>query len=354
MCLPSQVCYVASHREFASREVEAKSFVPATMGTRDVGSQWCDDYRYAEAAAAELAVRWWRPKEARTVTTTVAMGRRLTLLLAGVLVAAAMASAAALHAPEAAGAKYRAQVVGGIGVPNGKYPFLAALLDVRNGNTTFQQQICGGTLIDKNSVLTAAHCVYGRSAAPLRVTIGRTVLGSSQGKKRGVSRIFVHRRYDPNLDDTYDAAVLKLSSPVGGVVPITLSTARQNRLEKPGRNATVAGWGVKTRQSPDYHEPDIYANRLREVQVPIVSDAKARSVYGSSYFPRLMVAAGKAGGDACLGDSGGPIFAKVSGEYVQIGVTSWATGCGASRYPGVYAEVNTSSIRNFIINAVRR
>jgi secreted trypsin-like serine protease len=353
MCLPSQVCYVTSHREFASREVEAKNFVPASIGTRDVGSQWCDDYRHAEAAMAKLAVRW-RLKEARKMTTRAAMGRRLTLLLAGVLVAAAMASAAAPHAREATGAEYRAQVVGGIGVPNGKYPFVAALLDVRNGNTPFQQQICGGTLIDEDSVLTAAHCVYGRSAAPLRVTIGRTVLSSSQGKKRSVSRIFVHRQYDPNLDDAYDAAVLKLSSPVRGVVPISLATARQNRLEKPGRNATVTGWGVTTRQSPDYHEPDTYANRMREVQVPIVSDTRAKSVYGSSYFPRLMVAAGKAGRDACLGDSGGPIFAKVSGEYIQTGVTSWATGCGTSRYPGVYAEVNTSSIRNFIINAVRR
>jgi secreted trypsin-like serine protease len=296
----------------------------------------------------------WRVKEVRKMTTRVAMGRRLTLLLAGVLAAAAMASAAALHAPKAAGAEYRAQVVGGIGVPNGKYPFLAALLDVRNGNSAFRQQICGGTLIDKDSVLTAAHCVYGRSAAPLRVTIGRTVLGSSQGTKRGISRIFVHRRYHPDLDDTYDAAVLKLSSPVGGVGPIELATARQNWLVRPGRNATVAGWGVTTRQSPDYHEPDTYADRMREVRVPIVSDTKARSVYGGSYFPRLMVVAGKAGRDACLGDSGGPIFAKVSGEYVQIGVTSWAIGCGTSRYPGVYAEVNASSIRNFIVNAARR
>jgi trypsin len=114
------------------------------------------------------------------------MGRRRTLLLARVLVAAAMASAAALHAPEAAGAKYRAQVAGGIGVPSGKYPFLAALLDVRNGNTTFQQQICGGTLIDKNSVLTAAHCVYGRSAAPLRVTIG----GRCSAAARARSAVF--------------------------------------------------------------------------------------------------------------------------------------------------------------------
>ena len=67
-----------------------------------------------------------------------------------------------------------------------------------------------------------------------------------------------------------------------------------------------------------------------------------------------MVAAGNAGRDACLGDSGGPLFAKVSGEYMQMGVTSWAIGCGLSRYPGVYAEVNASSIRNFIIDAAER
>ena len=283
------------------------------------------------------------------------MGRRVGVLLAGVLVAAAMASAAVLYASKAAGAEYQAQVVGGTDVPNDKYPFITALLDVRNGVSPFQQQICGGTLIDEDSVLTAAHCVYGDSPAPLRVTVGRTVLDSNQGQKRSVSRIFVHSQYDPDLDDAYDAAVLKLSSPVGGIAPIKLATARQNWLERPGRNLTVAGWGNTIRQSPDYEEPDTYANRMREVQVPIVSDTRARSVYGSPYFfPSLMVAAGNAGRDACLGDSGGPLFAKVSGEYIQIGITSWAIGCGLSRYPGVYAEVNASSIRNFIIDAAER
>jgi secreted trypsin-like serine protease len=90
---------------------------------------------------------------------------------------------------------------------------------------------------------------------------------------------------------------------------------------------------------------------MREAQVPLVSDSQGQSVYGSSYFPSLMVAAGETGKDTCQGDSGGPMFAKVSDRYTQIGVTSFGTGCGASGYPGVYAEVNASAIRNFITNA---
>lgn len=246
------------------------------------------------------------------------------------------------------------RIIGGTTVPDGKYKFVAALLDTRNGSTAFQQQFCGGTLIDRDSVLTAAHCVYGEPASPLRVTVGRTVLDSNQGQTRSVSRIFIHRLYDPSSSNAYDAAVLKLSSPVSGIAPIKLATASQDFLEKPGRDATVAGWGNTNQQSPDYNEPDFYANRMREAQVPIVSDPTARSAYGSSYFSGLMVAAGKTGKDTCQGDSGGPMFARADGKFTQIGITSFGVGCGASGYPGVYAEVNNSSIRNFITNAASK
>lgn len=249
---------------------------------------------------------------------------------------------------------YQAKVIGGTDVPNGKYKFIAALLNTNYGSTAFQQQFCGGTLIDKDSVLTAAHCVYGASAAPLKVTVGRTVLDSNQGQKRSVSKIFIHPYYNPSWDEAYDAAVLKLSGPVSGIAPIKLATASQNFLETPGRNATVAGWGNTNKQSPDYGEPDNYVNRMREAQVPIVSDTKAKSVYGASYFNGLMVAAGKTGKDTCQGDSGGPMFAKPGGKFTQIGITSWGIGCGAAGYPGVYAEVNNSSIRGFITNSASK
>jgi secreted trypsin-like serine protease len=115
-------------------------------------------------------------------------------------------------------------------VPNGKYSFVAALLNTSYGRAPFYQQFCGGSLIDQDSVLTAAHCVTGRRGIPvlprpLRITVGRTVLNSDQGQKSWVSRIFIHPRYNGDTV-TYDAAVLKLSSSVSGIAPIKLATIR--------------------------------------------------------------------------------------------------------------------------------
>jgi secreted trypsin-like serine protease len=268
------------------------------------------------------------------------------------------------------------RIVGGTAVPDGKYPFIAALIDTRRqGTTPFDQQFCGGTLIDKNSVLTAGHCVDDDNEVPgvqlmptasLRVTVGRTVLNSKQGQVRSVSAIFVHLGYEvtssagphAGVDVTmYDAAVLELSSPVSGITPIKLATSSQNRLEQPGRDATVAGWGDTTAQPQEFNYPD----RIRQVRVPIVSDSRADRVYdallGHSlvYVPPIMVAAGKKGKSACFGDSGGPLFD--SGSRTQIGIASFVAGggCGnTARYPGVYTEVNNPGIRYFILAAARR
>ena len=41
------------------------------------------------------------------------------------------------------------------------------------------------------------------------------------------------------------------------------------------------------------------------------------------------------GQDSCHGDSGGPIFMRNGdGEPIQVGVTSWGTGCAEANYPG--------------------
>jgi secreted trypsin-like serine protease len=242
------------------------------------------------------------------------------------------------------------KIVGGAAVPDGKYTFVAALLDTSRGSTAFEQQFCGGTLIDRNSVLTAAHCVNGMRASRLQVTVGRTVLSSNQGQTRAVSRIFIHPRYN-NTIKAYDAAVLRLRSDVSGITPIRLATALQNFLETPGRNATVAGWGNTIAQPAS--GPSLgssFPYRMREAKVPIVSDATAEQIF-SSYTIPIHVAAGTTGKDTCQADSGGPLFATPNGKFTQIGITSFGAGCGAAGYPGVYAEVNNSSIRGFITNA---
>src|SRR5215207_290797 len=241
-------------------------------------------------------------------------------------------------------------IVGGTAVPNGKYPFMAALLDKRRPGDAFDEQFCGGTLIDKDSVLTAAHCLVNPKPDKLQVVLGRTALNQHRGQLRSVSGRFIHPRYNGN---GYDAAVLKLSLPVKSIKPIKLATAKQNNLEKPGHILTAAGWGVvKQRPGPF----DIRTFRMHEVSVPVVSDSRAKRAYqsqGLKYLPSLQVAAGKKGNGACFGDSGGPLFD--SGSRTQVGITSHgAGGCGRARYPAVYTEVNYPEIGKWILSAAKR
>jgi secreted trypsin-like serine protease len=240
------------------------------------------------------------------------------------------------------------QIVGGEPVPNGDFPFVASLGDVREGATVYGRHYCGASLIDRNSVLTAAHCVQGTPKSPLRVTVGRTVLSGSGGQTRRVSRIVIHPRFS---NVKYDAAVLTLRNPVLGIPALRLAGASQDALEKPGRLATVAGWGNTIKQPPRGHNGSNFPDRMRVARVPIVSDARAKDVYGPSFVGALMVAAGKEGKDACSGDSGGPMFARQDDKRYQIGITSFGSGCGARGYPGVYTEVNARAIRPFIVNA---
>jgi secreted trypsin-like serine protease len=237
-------------------------------------------------------------------------------------------------------------IVGGTAVSNGNYPFVAFVVLYRNGKPYAS---CGGSLIDLDSVLTAAHCLLNATGA--LVVVGRTDLrNKNRGQEIGASRPFIHPRYNGS---GYDAAVLKLRRPLKGIKPIKLATAKQNNLETPGRKLTVAGWGLTGFNAT---HP---TNRLRQAQVPVVSDRRAERSYDAvveppGYEPPLMIAAGNSSKEnACVGDSGGPLFD--SGSRTQVGIVSRGYyNCGTARYPGLYTEVNNPNIRNFIVSAAKR
>jgi secreted trypsin-like serine protease len=276
-------------------------------------------------------------------------------LVVGALVAAVMVAASFLvfvqsgeAAPQAADKQpsvpVSPRIVGGTAVPNGKYPFMAYVKRYRNGKFW---GFCGGSLIDRDSVLTAAHCLKNMTGAV--VVVGRTDLrNKNRGQVIEASKPFIHPRYHGN---GYDAGVLKLRRAVKGIKPIKLATAKQNDLEKPGHVLTAAGWGVTTPKGNTQAPP-----RMREVSIPVVSDSRTKRAYqsqGLKYLPSLMVAAGKKGKSPCYGDSGGPLFD--SGSRTQVGITSEGPrSCGSTRYPAVYTEVNNPEIRNFILPAAKR
>ena len=269
----------------------------------------------------------------------------LVAAMVSLLVFAQGGEAAPQAADKQPSAPVSPKIVNGTLVPEGKYPFMAFLYytypDGRHG-------WCGGSLIDKDSVLTAAHCVLGYPKnVKLQVFVGRTALSSNKGQVRSPKATWYHVGYNSNKAN--DAAVINLSRAVSGIKPIELATSSQNNLESPGRKATVAGWGSTFPNAPSGHDPPFKVDRMRHTQVRIHSDAIGKRSLGQGYVPYLMIAAGgyKNGADTCQGDSGGPLFTQVSGKYTQIGITSGGFGCAAG-YAGAYTEVNSPSIRNFI------
>lgn len=233
-------------------------------------------------------------------------------------------------------------------VPDGKYPFMAALIFADASNTFDHNNLgCGGALINAGQVITAAHCVKGEKPSKIHVVLGRMDLTKPGGVKVGVSHISHHPRYN-GKKAVNDIAILDLAHRVEGYTPIDLPRPGDEALLQPGTQLTVVGWGNRSVDGWDYPA------QAQEAQVTLISDKVAKKRYSSKirkkkgkknrqrseFKPAVMIAAGLNGSDTCDGDSGGPLFFnRPDGTTVLAGVTSWGYKCNSKKRPGVYAEV---------------
>jgi len=285
-----------------------------------------------------------------TTTSTTTWSRRPRRQAAAVVALVALALlSASFVGPTPAGAITAGpsgggppEIVGGQVAARGEFPYNVGLLD-RAEPDSYWAQFCGGSLIGRSTVLTAAHCVEGTSPAQLDVLVRATRLDNS-GVRKPVARIIRHPQYNANTS-AYDVAIVRLRSPVtnfsgglAGLIPVV--SPNQAALWAPGRTATVTGWGL-TSDGGDA------STVLRKVSVPIVSDSACQGAYGSEMISSVMVCAGQAGRDSCQGDSGGPLAVRNGAGWVQVGLVSWGDGCGDPGFPGVYTEV--AAVRPWIL-----
>ena len=214
------------------------------------------------------------------------------------------------------------RIVGGLETTE-DWPWMVSLQN-------YEMHRCGGSVIAPNAVLTAAHCVDRHSVETLSVVVGIHNLSEKSGQRIGVRQVIVHPQYDDQRIEN-DVAVLILESPTDAE-PISLIELGEEHLTKPGKIATVIGWGT-------IRSGGSISNALREVSVPIVETAEANVAYEGWVSPN-MLAAGRVGLDSCQGDSGGPLMVPdKDGRYELAGIVSWGIGCARPDYPGVYARV---------------
>ncbi|XP_076392709.1 uncharacterized protein LOC100882895 [Megachile rotundata] len=247
------------------------------------------------------------------------------------------------------------KIVGGKKTGVFDFPWMALLSYSIAGNKL--EFRCGGSLINKRYVLTAAHCVTGLKHDMRLVGVrlgehdfsterdcdkeadGVEVVCAEKYQDFGIESVHSHSRY---LRDKLqnDIALIRLDRDADlrpeSVRPICMPIGTAATLTK--TKVVVTGWGITGKPNRNYE--------LLQVQLPVVDINTCAKKYEKrvQVWYKQMCAGGNEGKDSCNGDSGGPLqaLAVYNGNvtYVQYGIVSFGQqNCGTAGFPGVYTKV---------------
>lgn len=230
------------------------------------------------------------------------------------------------------------RIIGGIPTSSNEFPFFALIRIVtysKNRDGRYYEEFCGGTIIDKYYILTAGHCL--NESAVTTVTVGLKYLSEFTDKSMEVEKLIIHPKYETkNVTIENDIGLIKLKHQLQfneKVKPIDLPREDE---EQDFRLVQIAGFGALDRKKNQASE------QLMAATIRIVHNNLCK-VRWIGYSPFRQVCAGDLSGkkDACLGDSGGPLFGtKQNGQPVLLGITSFGKGCATVGRPAVYTRVS--------------
>jgi len=243
---------------------------------------------------------------------------------------------------------FQGRIIGGELIHVKQYPFFVALW---NKGT----HICGASILTKDMILTAAHCVYN-IVNPMDMEAFFGVSSKTEILNKQAYGHDVHASkirtiiLNPNWDtETYEAdnAILELETPIPEwsdfIMPACIHIKDKVSVPAPnlksGMEVEIIGMGVEEEGS------SITNDYLEHISVAMISNNDCNEYFGQNWILKDMICAGHllGGKDACQGDSGGPLIqtALVEGTPIEwlVGIVSFGVGCARPGLGGAYSSL---------------
>jgi plasminogen len=244
--------------------------------------------------------------------------------------------------PELEGKHQGDKIVGGSPAIPGSWPWQVSL---RLNSGTFHT--CGASILCRNIILTAAHCVHNDRFNPQKfeIHVGRYYRTQDTAgiTKHRVTKIITHERWNQFTIDE-DIAVLSIDP------PITYSNIAQpvcfpNRDVYVGEMALLSGWGQTMGTGWD--------NELKQAFIPVISNDECRQMINVVSPNMLCTGYPQGGHGVCFGDSGGPLSVRDGNKWIQIGIVSWTAGrCNHPRTLSGYARVRQYMNSGWLVSKI--
>nr|XP_009490358.1 PREDICTED: granzyme A-like [Pelecanus crispus] len=212
-------------------------------------------------------------------------------------------------------------IIGGHVVRPHSWPFMAA---IQTNNST----VCGGVLVEKQWVLTAAHCNSNKKK--LRVVLGAHQASVAEKEQQifKVTHYFPNPQFDTSSKEN-DIMLLKLNGIAKLNKDVQLLPLPDSCEDiKPGTTCQVAGWGLMS--------PERRSKYLRETTLKIFD----RKLCERKYKNYTKITSNM----LCAGDSGGPLIC--ASQY--SGIVSFGRRCGNRGMPGDMPGVYTRLTETYI------
>ncbi|KAM7352917.1 lectizyme-like [Cochliomyia hominivorax] len=201
---------------------------------------------------------------------------------------------------------------------------------------------CAGSILNKNWIITAAHCLSSKTLAKNTVLVAGSihVAGTAKTTQRRTIDYYITHDLYLGGSSPYDIGLVYTKKAFiwsNAVAAISLPASESSATG----NAILYGWGSISKTNNA-----IYPTLLQVATVQIIPLKTCEKALGAKghdvHYTNLCTGPLTGGVGICTSDSGGPLIQNLKGKPILVGIVSWGKlPCGQINSPSIFVKVSS-------------